>query len=296
MYNDELYHYGVKGQKWGVRRFQNKDGSLTRLGQKRIDKAQKKAAKAAKKTERRGIISVKKKPAVEKPKTEEEQINPNDLNARFKKMTGENPKSAGRGGASELTGLAGVAGLIGGAAAIGRTNKSGLEKPSTFSGKKPVRPTKPDDVLTNDESRKKWLTERSVYEKDLKDYNSDKGEHDNRMSKYKEQFNARLNLSKTALDATRNASSGIVSMMEKSNDRKARDKAASLDLTSYSEKELRDYVSRYQAEEAFRNTAAKQFNSGRSKTMDFIETAGALAGVGASAMGLYIAYKQIKNM
>jgi hypothetical protein len=116
------------------------------------------------------------------------------------------------------------------------------------------------------------------------------------MSKYKEQFNARLNLSKTALDATRNASSGIVSMMEKSNDRKARDKAASLDLTSYSEKELRDYVSRYQAEEAFRNTAAKQFNSGRSKTMDFIETAGALAGVGASAMGLYIAYKQIKNM
>lgn len=32
---NELYHYGVKGMKWGVRRFQNKDGSLTTAGKKR---------------------------------------------------------------------------------------------------------------------------------------------------------------------------------------------------------------------------------------------------------------------
>lgn len=33
---NELYHHGIKGQKWGVRRFQNKDGSLTPAGKKRV--------------------------------------------------------------------------------------------------------------------------------------------------------------------------------------------------------------------------------------------------------------------
>ena len=32
---NELYHHGVLGQKWGVRRYQNKDGSLTMAGKKR---------------------------------------------------------------------------------------------------------------------------------------------------------------------------------------------------------------------------------------------------------------------
>ena len=34
-YNNELYHHGVKGMKWGVRRYQNADGSLTSAGKKR---------------------------------------------------------------------------------------------------------------------------------------------------------------------------------------------------------------------------------------------------------------------
>lgn len=38
MENNELQHWGIKGQKWGVRRYQNSDGTLTAAGKKRYNK------------------------------------------------------------------------------------------------------------------------------------------------------------------------------------------------------------------------------------------------------------------
>lgn len=59
--NDELYHHGVKGMKWGIRRYQNTDGSLTNEGrlryQKIINKSAKKGIERSYLTEERTIPS-----------------------------------------------------------------------------------------------------------------------------------------------------------------------------------------------------------------------------------------------
>lgn len=49
----ELYHYGVKGMKWGVRRYQNPDGSLTAKGKKRLAKNEAYRDKLVKKSQKR---------------------------------------------------------------------------------------------------------------------------------------------------------------------------------------------------------------------------------------------------
>ena len=59
----ELYHWGIKGMKWGIRRYQNEDGTLTPVGKKRYaddggsDNAQKQTQSSSPAKTRRQSIS-----------------------------------------------------------------------------------------------------------------------------------------------------------------------------------------------------------------------------------------------
>ena len=59
--SDELSHWGIKGMKWGVRRYQNKDGSLTPAGKKRRAQLESELEKLDGKSDKGGAAKSKSK-------------------------------------------------------------------------------------------------------------------------------------------------------------------------------------------------------------------------------------------
>ena len=89
--SDELYHHGIKGQKWGVRRYQNSDGTLTEAGKKRIGRIEARYDRSLDRTRRdkKHVLSARERNRAKldskwTKKYEKGKLSEEDLNAKRK--------------------------------------------------------------------------------------------------------------------------------------------------------------------------------------------------------------------
>lgn len=123
--NDELRHHGIKGQKWGVRRYQTKDGSLTPEGRARlksdIDSANKAVGKAkelhSKKLKKTQEAKIKEAASRMTDEELRRVVNRLNMEERYKQVMNSRMVETGKDRTSKILDYAGKALTLGASAA-----------------------------------------------------------------------------------------------------------------------------------------------------------------------------------
>ena len=130
MHDDILIHHGVKGMKWGVRRYRNKDGSLTAEGKARAKKRADKAETHDKKEEYKQASKNRRNLSDEELSKRIKRL---ENEKKLKKLTEDNTRSTGGKMVREILNDSGKkvvkAAVAGGVALLGKAIIEG-----SFSG------------------------------------------------------------------------------------------------------------------------------------------------------------------
>lgn len=186
---DCLEHHGILGQKWGIRRYQNEDGSLTEAGKRRYSREvakEQRVARSIEKSERR--MRIKEAKAAAKASEMESKARILEAKARSKKADAKDASDKANADSKDISKkapmtdeerrerdrkIAMTLGIVGGAAAIGLGYKY------TYDLLK-----KNGDVKYQEDS-----------DRDAKEKNSDSSKKDNKNSNSKDNYKKQENKS-----------------------------------------------------------------------------------------------------
>lgn len=298
---DELVHYGIKGQKWGVRRFQNKNGSLTPAGKKRYndDEYDEERERLEQETAaRRGVKYVRK---TKKEREAEDAENERKFNERLEKDTAAQKRTEDRMKEVDKKLQA-------------KYNLSSMEDLDKYYKEYDEEWFK----ILDEERKKEGLSHLDMSKDELYHYgikgqkwgvrkfqNKDGsltpagkqryGSKENFDKQYPEDVKKSINKAKSGL----NKASGAVDKAKDFNAKKvkkAQEEQIKKDVSKMSDQELQKIVNRLNMEERYKQVMnSRAAENGKDRVSKVLEYAGTALAVGVGAMELMLKIQEIKK-
>ena len=132
MHSDEIRHYGIPGQRWGVRRFQNPDGSPTLAGRRKANKDSLKSGKITKDQYKAESKAIRKEKTLKVAKTKTSSLIAGAVGGMLISSIGAGIKIKGiEAGNKALSNIGSGVMLAGGVLALGSSVQAGRKQQAT---------------------------------------------------------------------------------------------------------------------------------------------------------------------